>query len=98
MCCTFVPGLPVLPSSSDVGHSQDSPEMSDKDESGDAVARSDGDVKTTVAVQETWMGAVQLDAFLVNDKHGDLSAVLGGIEDLKNMEKEFIRETNRAGN
>lgn len=57
--------------------------MSDKDESGDAVARCDGDVKTTVAVQKTWMGAVQFDSLLVNDKHGDLSAILGGIEDLE---------------
>lgn len=79
---TFVPGLPVLSSSSDVGDSQHSPQMSDKDESGDAVAWRDGDVKTTVTIQKTWMGAVQFDALLVNDKHGDLSAVLGGIEDL----------------
>lgn len=79
---TFVPGLPILSSSSNVGNSQDSPQMSDKDESGDAVARRDGDVETTVAVQKTWMGAIQFDALLVNDKHGDLSAILGGIEDL----------------
>lgn len=79
---TFVPGLPILPSSSDVGDSQDSSQMSDKDESGDAVAWCDGDVKTTVAVEKTRMGAIQLDALLVNDKHRDLSAVLGGIEDL----------------
>lgn len=56
--------------------------MSDKDESGYAVARRDGDVKSTVAVQKTWMGAIQFDALLVNDEHGDLSAIFGGIEDL----------------
>lgn len=92
---TFVPGLPVLSSSSDVGDSQDSPQMSDKDEPGDAVARRDGDVKTAVAVQETRMGAVQFDALLVNDEHGDLSAVLGGIKDLaQNTQKD----KNRTGN
>lgn len=73
---TFVPGLAVLSSPSDVGYSQDSAEVSDKDESGDAVAWRDGDVETTVAVQETWMGAIQFDALLVNNKHGDLRAVL----------------------
>lgn len=56
--------------------------MSDKNESGDAVARRDGDVKAPVAVQETWMGAIHFDALLVNYKHGDFSAILGGIEDL----------------
>lgn len=56
--------------------------MSDKDESGYAVARCDGDVKSAVAVQKTWMGAVQFDALLVNDEHGDLSSIFGGIEDL----------------
>lgn len=69
--------------------------MSDKDEPGDAVARRDGDVKTAVAVQETRMGAVQFDALLVNDEHGDLSAVLGGIKDLaQNTQKD----KNRTGN
>lgn len=56
--------------------------MSDKDEAGDAVAWRDGNVKTAVAVEEAWMGAVQFDALLVNNKHGDLGAILGGIEDL----------------
>ncbi len=93
---TFMPGFPVLSSSSDVGDSQDSPEMSDKDEPGDAVTRCDGYVKTAVAVQKTWVGAVQVDALLVNDKHGDLSAILGGIEDLgKHAERHTIRNTNR---
>lgn len=92
---TFVPGLPVLSSSSNVGNSQDSPQMSHKDEAGDAVAWRDGDVKTTIAVQKTWMGAVQFDALLVNNKHGDLSAILGGIEDLGgggNIEKDTERK------
>lgn len=57
--------------------------MSDKNEPRDAVARRDGDVEAPVAVQETWMGAVQFDPLLVNNKHGYLSAILGGIEDLK---------------
>ncbi len=40
------------------------------------------------------MGAVQFDAFLVNDKHGDLSAILGGIEDLaKYTEKDTLSGT-----
>lgn len=95
---TFVPGLAVLSSSSDVGNGQDAPQMSDKDESGDAVARRDGDVKTTVAVQKTWMGAVQLDALLMNDKHGDLSAILGGIEDLaKTWQKTHTPSGTQTG-
>lgn len=61
--------------------------MSNENESGDAVARRDGDVKTAVAVQETGVGAVQFDALLVNDEHGDLSAVLGGIEDLAQTQR-----------
>lgn len=91
---TFVPGLPVLSPSSNVGNSQDSPQMSHKDEAGDAVAWRDGDVKTTVAVQKTWMGAVQFDALLVNNEHGDLSAILGGVEDLggKNIETDTERK------
>lgn len=55
---TFVPGLPVLPSPSDVGDSQDSAQVSDEDESGDAVARGDRDVEASVAIEETRMGAV----------------------------------------
>lgn len=38
------------------------------------------------------MGAIQFDALLVNYEHGDLSAILGGIEDLaKNRERPTIR-------
>lgn len=77
-----MPGLPVLSSSSDVGDSQDSSQMSDKDEAGDAVAWRDGNVKTAVAVKEARVGAVQFDALLVNNKHRDLGAILGGIKDL----------------
>ena len=96
---TFVPGLPVLSSSSDVGDGEDPPEMSDEDEAGDAEARRDGDVEAPVAVQETGMGAVQLDALLVNDEHGDLSAVLGGIEDLekkKHGQGQAVRNRSRT--
>lgn len=83
---TFVPGLPVLAPSSDVGNGQDSTQMSDEDEAGDAVARSDGYVESSVAVEEAWVGAVQCDSLLVNNKHGDLSAVFGRIEDLEGTE------------
>lgn len=87
-----MPGFPVLSSSSNVGNSQDSAQVSDKYESGDAVAWRDGDVKTTVPIQKTWMGAIQFDALLVHYEHGDLSAILGGIEDLaKNKERPTIR-------
>lgn len=90
---TFMPGLPVLSSSTDVGNSQDSPHVFYEDETGDAVARRDGDVKASVAVQEARMGAVHFDALLVNDKHGDLSAILGGVEDLaKTREKDRSSE------
>lgn len=34
------------------------------------------------------MGAIQFDALLVNYEHGDLSAILGGIEDLAKIEKD----------
>lgn len=73
---TFVPGLPVLSSPPDVGDSQDSAQVSDEDESGNAVARGDGDVEASVAVEKAWMGAVHFDALLVDDEHGDLSAIL----------------------
>lgn len=56
--------------------------MSDKDESGDTVAWRDGDVKASVAIQKTWMGAVHFDTLLVNYKHGNFSAILGAVEDL----------------
>lgn len=62
--------------------------MSDKDEAGDAVAWRDGNVKTAVAVEEARVGAVQFDALLVNNKHGDLGAILGGIEDLGGADKD----------
>lgn len=64
--------------------------MSDEDESGDAVTRRDGDVEASIAVQETWMGSVQFDAFFVNDKHRYLHAVLGGIEDLTEIDNSLI--------
>ena len=80
---TFVPGLPILSSSSNVCNCENSSKMSDKDESGYAVAWGDGDVKAPVAIQKTWVGAIQFNSFLVNNKHGYLCAILGGIEDLK---------------
>lgn len=82
MRLTFVPGLAVLPSTSDVGDGQHSAQMSDKDEARDAVTGGDGDVKASIAIEETRVGAIQFDALLVNDEHGDLSAILGGVEDL----------------
>lgn len=64
--------------------------MSDEDEPRDAVTRRDGDVEASVAVQETWMGSIQFDALLVNDKHRYLRAVLGGIEDLTEIDNRLI--------
>lgn len=91
LCCTapltFVPRLPVLPSAPNVGNSQDSAQMADEDEPGDAVAGRDGNIKASVAVEEPGVGAVQFDTLLVDDKHGDLSSVLGGIEDLAKENK-----------
>lgn len=81
---TFVPGLPVLPPPPNVGDSQDSAQMADEDESGDAVAWRDGDIKASIAVEETGVGTIEFNALLVDDKHGDLSPILGGIEDLAN--------------
>lgn len=83
-----MPGLPVLSSPPDVGDSQDSAQMADEDESGDAVAGRDGDVEPSIAVEETGVGAIQFDALLVDDKHGDLSSILGGVEDLANANRE----------
>lgn len=94
---TFVPRLPVLPSPPNVGHGQDSAQVADEDESGDAVARSDGDVEPSVAVEEAGVGAIQFDALLVDDEHGDLSSVLGGIEDLGKMEKNKRKQTITTG-
>lgn len=93
--CTFVPRFSVLSSPPNVGNSQDSAKMPDKDESGDAVAWRNRDVKTTVAIEETWMRPVKFDAFLVNNEHGDLSSILGGIEDLEI--KEIIDKTHHQG-
>lgn len=83
-----MPGLPVLSSPPDVGDSQDSAQMADEDESGDAVAWRDGDIEPSIAVEETGVGAIQFDALLVDDKHGDLSSILGGVEDLANANRE----------
>lgn len=65
--------------------------MADEDEPGDAVARRDGDIKPSIAVEETGVGAIEFDALLVDNKHGDLSSILGGIEDLAsaNQEEDF---------
>lgn len=41
------------------------------------------------------MGAVQFDALLVNDEHGDLSAVLGGIEDLAKTRRKTRRQEHK---
>lgn len=71
--------------------------MSNKDEPGDTVAWRDGDVKTTIAIEETWIGAVQFDALLVNDEHGDLSAILGGIEDLATTREKDTPSGTRTG-
>lgn len=88
-----MPGLAVLSAAADVGHGQDPPEVPHEDEARDAVARRDGDVEAAVAVQEARVGAVQFDALLVHDEHGDLSAVLGGVEDLKGEEKTKQNQT-----
>lgn len=68
--------------------------MSDKNEPRDAVARCDGDVEAPVAVQKTWMGAIQFDSLLVNNKHGYLSAIFGGVEDLKKKTENEIIQRN----
>ena len=47
------------------------------------VARCDGDVEATIAVEESWVRAVQLDALLVDYEHGDLGAVFAGVEHLE---------------
>lgn len=88
---TFVPGLAVLPPASDVGHGQDPPHVPHEDEPRDAVAGRDGDVEAAVAVQEARVGAVQFDALLVHDEHGDLGAVLGRVEDLSQEEEQRRR-------
>lgn len=94
---TFVPRLPVLSSSPNVGNSQDSAQMADEDEPGDAVAWRNRNIKPSVAVQETGVGAIESDTLLVDDKHGDLSSVLGGIEDLaKEIQERTIRTGDRA--
>lgn len=85
---TFVPGLPVLSSPPNVGDSQDSAQMADEDKSGDAVAWRDGDIKPSIAVEETGVGTIEFDALLVDNKHGDLSSIRGGIKDLANANQE----------
>lgn len=55
---TFVPSLPVLSSPPNIGNSQDSTQMADEDESGDAVAWRDRDIKPSIAIEETGVGAI----------------------------------------
>ena len=92
-CPTFVPGLPILSSTSDVSNCQNSSQMSDKYESGDAITWCDGDIKAPVAIEKSWVGAVQFDSLLVNNKHGYLSAILGGIEDLAKQKDRPFQKT-----
>lgn len=55
---TFVPCLPVLSSSPNVGNCQDSAQMADEDEPGDAVAWCNRNIKPSIAIQETGVGAI----------------------------------------
>lgn len=55
---TFVPCLPVLPSSPNVGNSQDSAQMADEDKPGDAVAWRNRNIKPSITVQKTGVGAI----------------------------------------
>lgn len=47
------------------------------------VAGSDGNVESSISIQESWMRAIQLKSFFVDDKHGDLCAIFTRIKHLE---------------
>ncbi len=50
---------------------------------GGAIGWRERDVESAVGVEISGVGTVEFDAFLVDDKHGDFGAILGGREDLR---------------
>ncbi len=51
----------------------------------DTEGRAEGDVEAAVTVQIRGVAAVKLNILLVRDEHGDLGAILGGIEHLLHL-------------
>lgn len=52
------------------------------------VAGSDGNVESSISIQEGWMRAIQFESFFVDDKHWDLCAIFTRIKHLEYTNKQ----------
>ena len=79
--CGFVPSFAVFPTAAQVGDSID-PAHFQPGELGHREAGRHGDIESAVAVEDSAVAAVELDAFFVCDEHGHAGAVFAVEKDL----------------
>lgn len=83
------------PAASDVRDGINAVEMLQPNESSDREGRRERDVEASVGVEHCRRVLALLEAFLGNEEHGDLGAVLGGVEDLLGLEAAQVDARER---
>ena len=86
----LVPGLPKLPSAAQVGHGVDATTLQERHVAGAETWRQ-ADVESAVRIEQCGVGAVLLEALLVDDEHWDTRAVFGGVPLLARLKLRRIK-------